>query len=99
MPALPTSMSVLAHTYEATTPIAIWTTPPPAFLTDIATFGDCTFSLDDALQLRVRVRVRVCVRVCVRKCMRVHVCVHVHVCVCARVSVGVDTSVLKHVLQ
>ena len=63
MPALPTSRSVLAHTYEATTPIAIWTTPPPAFLTDIATFGDCTFSLDDALQLRVRVRVRVHVRV------------------------------------
>jgi len=66
MPALPTSRSGLSHTYEATTPIAIWTTPPPAFLTDIATFGDCTFSLDDALQLRVRVRVRVRVHVHVR---------------------------------
>ena len=98
MPALPTSRSVLAHTYEATTPIAIWTTPPPAFLTDIATFGDCTFSLDDALQLRVRVRARMHVHVHVRVRVRVHMhvrvrvraCVHVHVRVCACVRVGVD---------
>jgi len=98
MPALATSTSVSAHTKEATTPKAIWTTPPPAFLTDIATFGDCTFSLDDALQLRVRVRVRVHVHVHVRVRVRVRVhvrarvraCVHVHVRVCACVSVGVD---------
>jgi len=94
MPALPTSRSVLAHTYEATTPIAIWTTPPPAFLTDIATFGDCTFSLDDALQLRVRVRVRVCVRMHVHVRVRVRVFARLH----ARVRVHVHVHVLGLVL-
>jgi len=35
----------------AMTAIATSTPPPTATLTQIATFGGCTFSLDDALQL------------------------------------------------
>jgi len=51
MPALTTSRSGLSRTKEATTAVAIWTPPPTATLTDIATFGGCTFSLDNAWQL------------------------------------------------